>query len=45
MLRNDSIVAAARRSWDAAETFRSGPVEMLSLISTGDVSVPGGNEQ
>ncbi|KAK0150110.1 E3 ubiquitin-protein ligase TRIM39 [Merluccius polli] len=40
-LRKDSVAAAARRSWDAAETFRSGPVEILSLtrvaaISSGD---------
>ena len=40
-LRKDSVAAAARRSWYAAETFCSGPVEMLSLtrvtaISSGD---------
>ena len=35
-LRKDSVVA--RRSWDAAETFRGGPVEMLSLTTVAAIS-------
>ncbi|KAK0156032.1 Arf-GAP with SH3 domain, ANK repeat and PH domain-containing protein 3 [Merluccius polli] len=36
-LRKDSVAAAARRSWDAAETFR-GPVEILSLTRVAAIS-------
>ena len=37
-LRKDSVAAAPCRAWDAAETFRSGPVEMLSLTRVAAIS-------